>query len=102
MKTLTSINPATQEEVQSYPIHSSEETAFILSQAQEAQKAWTMSAISLRSNCLEQLAGVLKDRAREYAKLMALEWASPWPRAWGKWKNAPGFVIITGNTGKNS
>ncbi len=77
MKTLTSISPATLEEMQSYPIHSSEETALILSQAQEAQKAWAVSTTSLRSNCLEQLAGVLKDRAREYAKLMALEMGKP-------------------------
>jgi len=77
MKTLTSISPATLEEVQSYPIHSSEETAIILSQAQEAQKTWAVSTISLRSNCLEQLAGVLKDRAREYAKLMAQEMGKP-------------------------
>ena len=77
MKTLTSINPATQEEVQSYPVHSSEEATFILSQALEAQKSWAVSTISLRSNCLEQLAGVLKDRAREYAKLMALEMGKP-------------------------
>ena len=54
MKTLSSISPATLEEVQSYPVHSSEESVFILSKAQEAQKAWAASTTSLRSSCLEQ------------------------------------------------
>ena len=77
MKTLISINPATQEDMQSYPVHSSEEIAFILSQVQEAQKSWSLSTISFRSSCLEQLSGLLKDRAREYAQLMAQEMGKP-------------------------
>ena len=77
MKKLISINPTSQEVVHSYQIHSSEEIAFILSQAEVAQKAWVSSTISFRNNCLEQLSGVLKDKAREYAKLMALEMGKP-------------------------
>ena len=77
MKKLISINPTTQEVVHSYQVHSSEEIAFILSQAEEAQKVWASSTISFRNSCLEQLSGVLKDKAREYAKLMALEMGKP-------------------------
>ena len=77
MKKLISINPASQEVVHTYQVHSSEEIAFILSKAEEAQKVWASSTISFRSSCLEQLSGVLKDKAREYAQLMALEMGKP-------------------------
>ena len=77
MEKLTSTNPTTLEEVKTYKIHSSEEISVILSDVQKTQKVWSELEISFRSSCLEQLSGILKDRAREYAKLIALEMGKP-------------------------
>lgn len=74
---LVSINPATGKEIQSYPQHSSIEVKYILDQSVVAQQQWKNTSLELRISCLEQLAGILRDRAREYAILMAEEMGKP-------------------------
>jgi succinate-semialdehyde dehydrogenase/glutarate-semialdehyde dehydrogenase len=74
---LVSINPATGKEIQSYPQHSSIEVKYILDQSVVAQQQWKNTSLELRNSCLEQLAGILRDRAREYAILMAEEMGKP-------------------------
>lgn len=74
---LVSINPATGKEIQSYPQHSSIEVKYILDQSVVAQQQWKNTSLELRISCLEELAGILRDRAREYAILMAEEMGKP-------------------------
>jgi succinate-semialdehyde dehydrogenase/glutarate-semialdehyde dehydrogenase len=74
---LVSINPATGKEIQSYPQHSSIEVKYILDQSVVAQQQWKNTSLELRNSCLEQLAGILRDREREYAILMAEEMGKP-------------------------
>ena len=74
---LVSINPATGEEIQAYPEHSSAEVQDILDQAIKAQKKWSALELGFRLECLEQISGTLRDRKREYAVLMAQEMGKP-------------------------
>lgn len=74
---LVSINPATGKEIQSYPQHSLIEVKYILDQSVVAQQQWKNTSLELRISCLEELAGILRDRAREYAILMAEEMGKP-------------------------
>jgi succinate-semialdehyde dehydrogenase/glutarate-semialdehyde dehydrogenase len=74
---LVSINPATGKEIQSYPQHSSIEVKYILDQSVVAQQQWKNTSLELRISCLEQLAGILRDRAKEYSILMAEEMGKP-------------------------
>ena len=74
---LISINPATGEEIKTYPKHSPVEIGFILNQASQAQKHWCNTELDFRISCLDQIAGALRDRAKEYSKLMAVEMGKP-------------------------
>lgn len=77
MRILKSINPANEKEIMSYKVDSREEIGLILSDSKDAQAIWASSKISLRCSCLEQLSGILKDRSREYAQIMAEEMGKP-------------------------
>ena len=81
---LISINPATGDEIRSYPQHSSEEVKFILAQVVQAQGSWRESDLTLRLACLDLIAGTLRDRAREYASLMAEEMGKPFSQGLGE------------------
>ena len=74
---LISINPATGDEIKTYPKHSPVEIGFILNQASQAQKNWCNTDLDFRISCLDQIAGALRDRAKEYSKLMAVEMGKP-------------------------
>ena len=67
---LISINPATGDEIKTYPKHSPVEIGYILNQASQAQKNWCNTDLDFRISCLEQIAGTLRDRAKEYSKLI--------------------------------
>ncbi|MDC0480141.1 NAD-dependent succinate-semialdehyde dehydrogenase [Candidatus Marinimicrobia bacterium] len=81
---LVSINPATGKEIQSYPQHSSIEVKYILDQSVVAQQQWKNTSLELRISCLEQLAGILRDRSKEYAILMAEEMGKPVSQGFGE------------------
>ena len=81
---LISIDPATGNEIKAYPKHSPNEVAYILDQASQAQKNWCNTDLDLRISCLEQTAGTLRDRAKEYAKLMAREMGKPLSQGLGE------------------
>ena len=74
---LVSINPSNGTEIKAYPKHTSAEVAYILDQALQAQKSWCNTDLDLRITCLVQTAGTLRDRAKEYATLMAMEMGKP-------------------------
>jgi succinate-semialdehyde dehydrogenase/glutarate-semialdehyde dehydrogenase len=81
---LISIDPATGNEIKAYPKYAPIEVAYILDQASQAQKNWCNSDLDLRISCLEQIAGTLRDRAKEYAKLMAREMGKPLSQGLGE------------------
>ena len=81
---LISINPATGDEIKAYPKHSPVEIGYILNQASQAQKNWCNTGLNFRISCLEQTAGNLRDRAKEYAKLMAMEMGKPLSQGLGE------------------
>ena len=81
---LISINPATGEEIKAYSKHSSVEIGYILNKASQAQKSWCNTDLDFRILCLEQIAGILRDQAKEYAKLMADEMGKPMPQGLGE------------------
>ena len=81
---LISIDPATGNEIKAYPKYAPNEVAYILDQASQAQKNWCNSDLDLRISCLEQIAGTLRDRAKEYAKLMAREMGKPLSQGLGE------------------
>ena len=81
---LISINPATGDEIKTYPKHSPVEIGYILNQASQAQKSWCNTDLDFRISCLEQTAGTLRDRAKEYAKLMAMEMGKPLSQGLGE------------------
>ena len=81
---LISINPATGDEIKTYPKHSPVEIGYILNQASQAQKSWCNTDLDFRISCLKQIAGTLRDRAKEYAKLMAMEMGKPMSQGLGE------------------
>ena len=74
---LISINPATGEKIHSYKKHSSEEIKYILFQAEEEQLRWKNTSLEFRQSCLEQMAGILRDRSREYGIFITQEMGKP-------------------------
>ena len=81
---LISINPATGDEIKTYPKHSPVEIGYILNQASQAQKSWCNTDLDFRISCLKQIAGTLRDRAKEYSKLMAVEMGKPMSQGLGE------------------
>lgn len=74
---LLSINPANGEEINSYAKHSFDEVQYILSQVSEEQTRWEKVPLNFRQACLEQLAGILRDKAKEYGQIISLEMGKP-------------------------
>ena len=74
---LISTNPATGGVVHTWPVHSEPEVSYILGQAEDAYQSWKATDLAFRLDCLEQLAGMLRDRAREYGVIMAEEMGKP-------------------------
>ena len=81
---LISVNPSTGEEIQSYEQHSTKDVNYILTQCKTEQEGWRKSQLSLRISSLEELAGVLRDQAKEFATLMADEMGKPLTQGLGE------------------
>jgi succinate-semialdehyde dehydrogenase/glutarate-semialdehyde dehydrogenase len=76
-KKITVVNPATGETVRTYDAHTPDEAATFVEAAHEAHRAWRRSAFSERAALLRRVAGLLRERADTYARLMALEMGKP-------------------------
>jgi len=77
MNQLVSINPATGEELQSYPILSEKEINSRLEQSQQAFELWRRSTFQERGEKLLKAAEILRAHATEYGRLMAMEMGKP-------------------------
>jgi succinate-semialdehyde dehydrogenase/glutarate-semialdehyde dehydrogenase len=74
---MQSMNPATGEIVDSYPETSAEEVGRIVRAAHEAFLSWRRTPYSERAVPMRRAAAVLRERSREYARLMAVEMGKP-------------------------
>ena len=74
---LISTNPATSEEIKSYDEHSVSEINDILYKTKNAQQEWSSLELDFRLECLNQISGILLDKKREYASIMAGEMGKP-------------------------
>lgn len=70
---LKSINPATEETIETFQEHSAEEVAQILMDADLAQKSWAKTDFSHRKQLMKQAAGQLRQDLEKYARRMTLE-----------------------------
>ena len=100
---LISTNPATSEEIKSYHEHSLYEINDIIHKTKNAQQEWNSLELEFRLECINQISGILLDRKREYASIMASEMGKPIAQAIGEiekcaWlcdyykENAAGFL----------
>ena len=75
--TIRAINPATGETIEEYQETPPEEVDRILDAANAAFQAWRRTSVQERAARLREAARLLRERAPEYARLMALEMGKP-------------------------
>ncbi|HEX7091168.1 MAG TPA: NAD-dependent succinate-semialdehyde dehydrogenase [Longimicrobiales bacterium] len=75
--TIRAINPATGETIEEYAETPPEEVDRILRAADAAFHAWRRTSVQERAARLREAARLLRERAPEYARLMALEMGKP-------------------------
>ncbi|HEX9401390.1 MAG TPA: NAD-dependent succinate-semialdehyde dehydrogenase [Anaeromyxobacter sp.] len=74
---IETLNPATGELVKTFPEMEAAELDRILGAATVAQRAWARASFAARAAPMRTVAKLLRERAPEYAKLMALEMGKP-------------------------
>lgn len=73
----TAINPSTGQTIATYPEMSSKELRAAIASAHKAFLAWRTVPVAARTEPLRQAARLLRERAEEYAVLMAQEMGKP-------------------------
>jgi succinate-semialdehyde dehydrogenase / glutarate-semialdehyde dehydrogenase len=74
---ITSVNPATGKPIKTYDEMSPETAAAAIVKAHEAWRSWRETPFAKRSALMKKAAGVLRQRNREFARLMADEMGKP-------------------------
>ncbi|GIU84949.1 MAG: succinate-semialdehyde dehydrogenase [Acidimicrobiales bacterium] len=74
---IESVNPATGEVIRTYPEHTEAEVEEILSSVASAQKEWGRLPVGERAEPMRAAARLLRERADDYARLMAEEMGKP-------------------------
>ncbi len=74
---MQSINPATGQLLRTWPVMNSGQVESIITAAAPAQQTWARSEFSERAKILREAATRLRQRAPEYARLMAQEMGKP-------------------------
>ena len=77
MATVTTVNPATGEDLQTYGVMGRDEVMGILSAAQQAWLRWRDVSAGERARRLTDLAAVLRREKERYGRLMTLEMGKP-------------------------
>jgi len=72
-----SINPATEETVGSFPIHSDEQVEAAIREAQTAFQSWRNSAFSLRAELMKTAAACLRRNKARFANYITVEMGKP-------------------------
>lgn len=70
---ITSVNPATNETIESFPHLSKDETRSAIEQANAAYGEWKRTSFDQRTKVLLEFASSLRDRADEFARLITLD-----------------------------
>ncbi|MDF1681746.1 NAD-dependent succinate-semialdehyde dehydrogenase [Ponticaulis sp.] len=73
MTELKTVNPATGETLNTYPLMSDAEVAEAVKQCHEAYLAWRLTSHEERATIINKVAEVLRDRKDEFAELMTKE-----------------------------
>lgn len=71
------INPTTGETLKQYDEMPPQEVSSAIQKAHQAFLDWKKAGFAERADCLRQAAGILRSRAEDYARLMALEMGKP-------------------------
>jgi succinate-semialdehyde dehydrogenase/glutarate-semialdehyde dehydrogenase len=74
---IDSINPSTGERLATFPEMTTQEVDTILAAAVRAQKEWVKVPFAKRAEPMRRVAALLKERAPDLARLMALEMGKP-------------------------
>jgi succinate-semialdehyde dehydrogenase/glutarate-semialdehyde dehydrogenase len=74
---IESLNPATGERLATFAETTPAEVNTIVDAAVRAQRAWARTPFAARAAPMRKVAAILKDRANELARLMALEMGKP-------------------------
>jgi succinate-semialdehyde dehydrogenase/glutarate-semialdehyde dehydrogenase len=74
---ITSINPATNETIQEYKEMTPEEVRDAIAAGDDAFQEWRKTTFSERATRMRAAAHILRDRAREFARLMTDEMGKP-------------------------
>src|SRR3954470_12194776 len=77
MSTVTVVDPATEQEVASYPEHSPEQIEAAVAAADAAFREWRRRPIEDRGALLTAVAAGLRERAEELAQLVVSEMGKP-------------------------
>ena len=74
---LEAVNPATGEKINTYPEMTPDEVESRICRAHQTFVDWKTRTFSERAELMKEAAGVLRDKAGEFARLMALEMGKP-------------------------
>lgn len=74
---MTTINPATGQQLQTYEEMSSKEVSDIIEKAHDAYLDWRDTPFSDRIKCMKKVADILEKNKKDYATLMANEMGKP-------------------------
>ena len=74
---IESINPATGEVLEKFEATTAAEVDRALTAAVAAQREWAQTSMAHRAGLMRRLAGLLKERAPGYGRMMALEMGKP-------------------------
>jgi succinate-semialdehyde dehydrogenase/glutarate-semialdehyde dehydrogenase len=74
---IESLNPTTGERLATFPEMSSAEVDGVLSAAVRAQREWARTPFAQRATLMRRAGAILRERAQELARLMALEMGKP-------------------------
>lgn len=74
---ISTINPVTGEQLQTFDAHTDRQVDAALSAAVESQRAWRLDPVEDRVQILRNTAKVLRENKTEYARLITLEMGKP-------------------------
>jgi succinate-semialdehyde dehydrogenase/glutarate-semialdehyde dehydrogenase len=74
---IDSINPATGERLATFPEMNAAQVGEIVAAAHQAQKRWARLSFAERAKPMKRAGALLRERANDYARLMALEMGKP-------------------------
>ena len=77
MAAINTINPATEERLNHYPLMSRHEVDSLIQDMYLAQQSWAQSSLTLRKQCLSNMASLLLDNKKTYATLITTEMGKP-------------------------